>query len=399
MKRIFLSFVLISIVNLLHAEIKGNGYYRVRNCATQRWATLVDNYANVNLVAGDADLHAMQLMMSTENVLSDPSSIIYLKNLSGNNYDVSAQGVSLESLVNKPISVRKYSTYNGDASYRIYGTYDGAVRYISDVEIDLDEEIGKASIREIKNNTTSNTVNWLFVPVDETTENYFGVVPNLNINGELYSTLYASFPFKPFSKGVKVYIIGRTASGLVELKEITDIVPAGSPVIIKCAGEKASDNKLQIIETTANLTGNSLKGAYFNYTGEKNINRVTYNPQTMRILGKCSDGSLGFITGNIDYIPANTAYLSVSSGSASEFKCIPSEKYDDELQAGVDTIDTESSEIIYRNGIIYSYEPVVIINMAGQTVLTSKELEVNISDLPKGVYIAICGNKTLKFVH
>ncbi len=56
-------------------------------------------------------------------------------------------------------------------------------------------------------------------------------------------------------------------------------------------------------------------------------NRVKYDYNTMRVLGVCEDGSLGFIQTNVDFIPANTAYLMVPANSPSEFKIVSHEEF------------------------------------------------------------------------
>ena len=68
-------------------------------------------------------------------------------------------------------------------------------------------------------------------------------------------------------------------------------------------------------------------GVYFDNSNNKHWNRVAYDPNTMRVLGKLSDGSLGFITADLEYLPANKAYLKVPAGSAREIRIITEDEY------------------------------------------------------------------------
>ena len=48
-----------------------------------------------------------------------------------------------------------------------------------------------------------------------------------------------------------------------------------------------------------------------------------YDPTTMRVLGTASDGSLAFVKDNsLQYIPANTAYITVSASAPDVLKVV-----------------------------------------------------------------------------
>lgn len=328
MKKVFVFLALASAMISAKADMAGNGYYRVQNYGSSRWANLVDNMASVDFFAGTADLHSLQLTNNTEAILSDPGSIVLITNVSGNQYDVASQGTSLGELVNRPINIRQTGTApNGQALYFVYGTYKGATKYIGDASI-TDKELGTASL----NVSVENNKKWFITPVSASTANYFGVRPTVKANEGLFTTTFASFAFKPYSQNVKVFYAGRVGYGMVEMVEVQGAVPPGSPVIIKCAGEQTSDNKMDLTYLQDALPNNSLTGVYFDYTGDLNTNRVPYDPTTMRILGTCSDGSLGFVTSSdLQYIPGNTAYLKVPAGSLPELKCVTPEEYNANL--------------------------------------------------------------------
>lgn len=349
MNKLFIALILATgIVFTGYSNLNGSGYYRVKNFGSARWANLVDNKSQVDFFAGTADLHSLQLNNNTEEILSDPGSVVYINELSGNQYDVAAQGVSLENLVNNTITIRENGTgEDGQKTYMIYGVYKGTTKYLGDSNIILSKQFGTANL----NVANPNFNKWYIIPLDETSNNYFAAKPSINVGGNLYTTLFTSFAYKPYSKGVKAYYIARTGYGMAEMVEITGAVPPGSPVVIQCASENISDNRMQVVELQDVLPSNSLTGVYFNYVASsKYANQVRYDPNTMRILGVCSDGSLGFITSDMDYIPANTAYLKVPADSAPELKCVSPQEYEANLPEAPESFYLDDSFILLPQG-------------------------------------------------
>lgn len=337
MKKFLIALCLLGGISSAYADLNGAGYYRVKNYGSSRWASLIDDKGEVDLVAATADLHALSLTSDTEQILSDPGSIVFIKNVSGNQYDLAAQGTSLQTLIHYPVNIGANGTADGQTLYRLWGTYSGVTRYIADGNIMTSDKEGFASIKETAN---PNFMKWLIMPVDvNSTDNFFGAVPSVSVGDNLYTTLFTSFSYKPYSEGVKAYYVGRVGFGMAEMIEIEGDVPTGSPVIIQCAGTKVSDNKLQLTASEEALANNALQGTYFDYKYNNTVNQVVYDPATMRVLGTCSDGSLGFVTADIKSIPANTAYLVVPEGSSPEFKCVNSSQY----EAGI----PEAPEMFY----------------------------------------------------
>lgn len=353
MKKILLAITLSCFALSGYANLNGNGYYRVKNFGSSRWGTLVDNKASVDFFAGSADLHSLELTNNTEEILSDPGSVIYINQKSNNQYDLAGQGVTLEGLVNQNISVRENGTgEDGQKLYMVYGTYKGVSKYIGDSEIILSREYGNASL----NVSDPNFNKWYILPVDPTSANYFGAVPDVKAGDKLYTTLFTSFAYNPYSEGVKAYYIDRVGYGMAEMVEITGAVPPGSPVVIECAGENVSDNRMELKEIQDVLPANALTGVYFNFTSKSFVNQVAYDPETMRILGVCKDGSLGFVTSDIDFIPANTAYLKVAPGSAPELKCVSTTEYMDNLPEAPESfyLNTEDYPLLAQGDETYS---------------------------------------------
>ena len=130
---------------------------------------------------------------------------------------------------------------------------------------------------------------------------------------------------------MKAYAVDTETDATCTLKDIGSTIPAKTPVVIACAGDKAADNKITPLETTAGSAGaNYLKGVMFCYpvllkSGGHVIERrenpywnaLDYDVFSMRVLGE-EGGKLVFKTGdeNLDYMPANKAYLAVPLSAA-----------------------------------------------------------------------------------
>lgn len=74
-------------------------------------------------------------------------------------------------------------------------------------------------------------------------------------------------------------------------------------MVVECVGTEPGDNRMTVGGTGSAVSGNKLKGQYFNCDIAGHINRVKYDPTTMRVLGRCADGSLGFVKASgLDYV-------------------------------------------------------------------------------------------------
>jgi hypothetical protein len=91
----------------------------------------------------------------------------------------------------------------------------------------------------------------------------------------------------------------------------------------------------------------------------------------MRVLGKMSDGSLGFVTANISTIPANTAYIVVPEDAEAEIKLVPESDY----TVGVEDVTVDSD----------SNKPFNIYTTTGVLV---KQNATSTEGLPAGIYIS-----------
>ena len=83
------------------------------------------------------------------------------------------------------------------------------------------------------------------------------------------------------------------------------------------------------MENATAISGNQLKGVYFNNPDRQKSKdaRTAYNPSTMRVL-TVKDGKLVYATDNsLDYLPANQSYLKVPAGTAETLTVMTEEEY------------------------------------------------------------------------
>ena len=293
-------------------------YYRVQNTSTKRYVSVRDNVGSVSFSKKTADVKAVEMVSGFDNVVSDPATIIGLTDKGANYYDFSAQGTRVSDIIKKTNVIIKPVT---DDSYLVYVTYKGSAggmtgyanAYLTDPGSDI--AVGYA---DSESSARKGNGIWSVIPVANDGSNYFGVNMDLNANGKYYTTLYTDFPYQ-LSEGMKAYVVSEIDGGKVNLEDISPYVPAETPVILESGSSSASDNKLQPLATTVNssFTANNLKGVYFNHdAGDKHTVRTAFAKTTMRLLN-VKDGEIVFVDEGDAYIPANTAYLNVASGSSS----------------------------------------------------------------------------------
>lgn len=313
MKRI--NLVLLSALCSLpgFAQLNGDGFYRVQNVAQSRYINVVDNRGSINLQTTDADMAALRTVLGFEDIVSDPGSIIYFRKLT-TGYDLQSQGTGSYGIINYEVKINDM----GDGTYRCSASKSGMTKYLDDELIPNRASAMKKKYGQLVTNSPT-TRDWYIKPIKDADEFYFGLKPTVACDGSYYQTFYASFPFTFLSEGMSAYYVSNVneANGTVQLTEVTGGVPSATPVIIKCAATEPAKNKLNIgASTTGSATGNKLTGVYFCNpdAGSYHTNVVAYNASTMRVLGTAADGSLAFVKRtDLQYIPANTAYITVSA--------------------------------------------------------------------------------------
>lgn len=344
MKRIVL-ITLVSILTAIEAIAQiANGYYRVQNNASSRYITIRDNQVGtVDYSSTNVDLSNIVTWRGFDYVKSDPSSIVYVEQ-HGSQYDLKTQGTSLYDITSKRTYIDLLPRDGG--TYVISVSYGGVTGRLYDSEEDEDEGY-------VKRTGNAAYQNWKFVKVD-TDNNYIGLQPTVQIGDSYYGTLYASYPFKASSKGLKFYYIDAVAEGQCRLQEITsEVIPAATPVIFMCSSNNPANNKvIPVTDATTAPASNLLSGTYFARTSGHKVN-VRYDEATMRVLGKNEAGELAFVKGtkanltSSHYIPANTCWLNIPQGTTGEFKVLSSGDYTGIRNINADTQTTKADGTIY----------------------------------------------------
>ncbi len=312
-----LTLMLLAVCFTVKASAQiANGFYRVQNTYTDRYISIEDNNPSnytVSITTSSVPMRGIRTHKPGTFVSTSPTTIIYIRNASGNEYDMEGQGTSIYKISGNRLYITL--TAQSDGSYQGSGTYKSYTVTISDDEIQEKEE---AYLR----NRSEEASYWKPKAVD-TGDNYLGIQPDVEVDGKYYGTIYASFPFKLASSGMKAYIVTEAAGQGFNWEEITGDIPAATPVIIECSSNNNWDNKILPVTSNATLnTTNYLYGVYCSYISDKAINGELYNSQTRRTLGKSEDGKLAFVQATSDdlesgsYLKHNKAYLMVGSDAA-----------------------------------------------------------------------------------
>lgn len=321
-KALLLSSVALLSLSAL-ADYTEPGYYRVKNYKTNRYVSVIDNRGHIDYLNTTADLAAIQLQKNFDEVCCDPASVLYMYKV-GSQYQIESQGTGIHQIISHYLNLKTAGSANGQTLYNAYGEMNGVVKYLGDAEFFLSEDMGWMATT-----CTGDFIKWYITPITATSDNYFGIKPTVTAKGKNYTTMYGSFPYSPHDSGIKSYYISLVDNGMAVMKEISGTVPASTPVIIETPTTSPATNRVTVGGSAAVVNDNKLGGAYFNNPSPSHLNRVAYDKNTMRILGTCSDGSLGFVTSEtLDFIPKNTAYLQVAAGSPNELKCVTQAEYD-----------------------------------------------------------------------
>lgn len=331
------------------ADIIGDGFYRVQNAYTKRYAYLTDNKGSYSIATSTADVGALELFYNPERVISDPASVFYLEMapVGKGYYDIHGQGTSIYTFMGDYLSIYEdRKPYDGLTTYSVYASKSGIVKYLGDIWDHPDEDEGLASV-----DAKGDATRWLFHPINANSEQYFGVEPQLTVGDKNYTPMYADFPFNAASEGIKFYTISEIDSrGAAIIHEVNGTVPASTPVIIECTGSVPFENRLNIGGTADEVGVNNLKGVYFdNPLTNRHYNRTPFDKETMRVLGVSSDGRLAFVRGDYEFIPRNQAYLQLTDPkqySVDEFLVLTDEQRNEEFNA-VSIITADASVDVY----------------------------------------------------
>jgi len=335
-----------------------SGYYRVQNSLTERYMSIVDTNAPVEVDGTRviADLRAFHMLKGFEDsVAYNPATICYIEykssTVKGAKYNLLGQGLNFHtSTEGRYLDAEK----NGD----YYLIYVQETRSGLTVKKFLMDDAGRYDdylYPDISDYSTSKSLNWSVLPVDQSDTQYFGIKPDVKAaaDNSYWSTLYAGFPFKASDSSMKTYIVKTVdkALGYAVIAEVDD-VPKELPVLIRCAGETPITNKTTLLSptTTASYGSNYLVGNYYcneveASTGHRNVK--AYNPSTMRMLGTTEDGKPAFVKSNISYLPANKCYLAVSSDAPDVLQIVTEAEYATGIHELNVSSTTDDSKVIY----------------------------------------------------
>lgn len=180
------------------------------------------------------------------------------------------------------------------------------------------------------------------LPIDEehVDLNYFGAYPDktMEYDGGYWTSMYTSFPYKCYEPdGVEAYVANSVYSDdginyIVINRLESGIVPAATPVLLKCKGLNPKENRLiplmpddaRLSSAAAEVGENILTGEYGLWTGGEFTNnhsvfegRKPYE-ETMRVFSVNGEGTLGFYKlaanadGTAQELVPNRAYLDIS---------------------------------------------------------------------------------------
>lgn len=377
------------------AQLNGDGYYRVQNCyPTGRYIYVMDDYGKINTMQGSADMQALSLRGGTfDTHLYNPATVLYIKNIKDDSYNLASQGTNVYKIISHYLTLKSL-TYEGKTVYMCSASSHGVTLYLMDPMISSVSRYPMVNVSTQSGPQSPTQRYWFIRPIDsDSDEDYFGIKPETEaIDGKYYRSFYAAFPFKLKSSGMKAFYINKIDGDNAEMVEFASdaTIPASTPVIIECSSDDPSNNRIDIINGSVSaISDNVLTGVYFKHDNDEieglrnyydlllpdtHIKHTAYVSSTMRILGKKADGTLGFVTSStLDYIPANSAYLPVASGSASELNIVKS-------TSGIQsiTVDEQAS----KQGV-YTLQGVKVADDASAT-----------DKLSKGVYI-VSGKKVL----
>ena len=318
MKKIFVSLMLTTVTMHSASAQVTDGFYHFRNTVTGRYISINDidpkNY-KVNVNSGDINLGGFRTYLNYDTVAVSPSCVIYVRKLDNGKYDFCGQGVSLNDLSSGQFGVNLVPL--GGDTYKITGSYQGIQKALAD---------GSPSEKDSwLMNRLTETQKWEALPVN-TSDEYIGIRPDVRTaNGEYYGTVYAGFSFRMASPGMKAYYVSRAQGSSFTMEEIVqDVVPASTPVIIRCNSSNPADNKIEPVrdDATFRLT-NCLQGVYCSLSGvPKHFNATLYDAISMRVIGLDDKGELAFVTARPEnlykdvYLKANRAYLRVDGSAA-----------------------------------------------------------------------------------
>lgn len=293
------------------------GFYHFKNSVTGRYISINDtnpeNYAVSQ--TGDVNMGGIRTYINYDSVSVSPSCVFFVRDLGNGNYDLETQGSSLCAMLNQKSTLKIISNDNG--TYKLCLIINGIYKELSD---------GSESTSDSwMMNRLDYTRNWYAIPIN-TTDEYIAVRPDIKtIDGTFWGTIYAGFNFRLASEGLIAYYISHVGEAGFTMNRIEkDVIPSGTPVIIKCNSANSLDNKIEpVVGDYSFEYPNCMEGVYCSLNVAKHRNMTLYDNNTMRLLSLNDKGELAFVKSvpterlyNDQYLMANKSYLRVNSGES-----------------------------------------------------------------------------------
>ena len=304
-------------------EVVPDGYYRLQNASTRRYAYIADNRGN------DLDASSIQLFSNLLKASSDPASVMYAyRPAAGGSLqrNISSQSVDTKDFLGGPLSISIASDTPGNVTY-----------YVSTVSGKLGDSAASGDKGQMTVGMSGNAAAWKFNAISNDGDNHFGVAPTLTAGGKYYQPFMAAFPVAAYSDGVRFYTVSKIDSelGVMVMNEVSGVIPAGTPVIVECAGPLAAGNRLTVGATgsAADVAGNLLGAVYLDNTDTGHSNATSYNASSMRSLAVI-DGKLTFAPANITTVPRNQAFITLTTDDQkkiAQYSVMTKDEYDDYL--------------------------------------------------------------------
>ena len=331
MKRYIIAILGLVVAVIANAQFTEPGFYRVHNVGSDRYICIKGTKYN-KTTRPDAFWPCIKMLNDSAQI-SDPGSIVYIPEMGETS--LCAQGVSTYSLTGLWLKVDTATVWEGGKP-----TYVARTQYNNFPCIFRDYGNGlTAGSKEAPESR------WWIEPVNAGSmdTSYLGLVPvNAAVadRGTYRATLCVDFAvLLPLDGGVEgAYTVNEVTLGEdglyyaepVKVYGQGEIVPASTPVLIKCKASYASGNKIVPVAPIANntvmpITNDLLMGNYFsNFINHADLNNyevtAEYIPEQATeataehlALGVNAEGKLGFFPqAEGTYMAANTAWLSTT---------------------------------------------------------------------------------------
>ena len=299
---------------IANAQI-ADGFYHIKNVGTGRYLSINDTDPGNFKVSesGSVNLNGICTYINYDSVAVSPSCVLFVKTIGNGKYDFASQGTSFSAITSGKLPIE----ITGSGVYKVHGTYKGFTKYLTDMSP------SKKDAHLI--NTETGMDNWTFEPINTSSE-YIGIRPDVKtVDGAYYGTIFAGYNFRFVSPGMIAYYVSNAGGSGFTMEEIeSDVIPANTPVIIRCNSANPQDNKIEPVVGGYSLDKvNWLGGVYCSIyvAGHHNVTR--FDDIKMRILGLSDKGELAFVANpplnrlyKEQYLMANKAYLKVNSGDA-----------------------------------------------------------------------------------